>query len=78
MLTFEDFNSFCVKNTNFLVDEIFHSQRDGLKSQHKADGTIVTDADLLIEDKLRESISNFFPDHAIYGEERESINESSP
>ena len=78
MLTFEDFNSFCVKSTNFLVDEVCYSQRDGLKSHYKGDGTIVTDADFLIEDKLRESISSSFPDHAIYGEERESINESSP
>ena len=78
MLTFEDFNSFCVKNTNFLIDEINHSRRDGFGSQYKSDGTIVTDTDLIIEDRLRESISNSFPDHAIYGEERESINTSSP
>ena len=77
MLTFEDFNSFCVKNTNFLIDEINHSRRDGFGSQYKSDGTIVTDTDLIIEDRIRESISNSFPDHAIYGEERESINTSA-
>ena len=50
---------------------------EGLDSQYKIDGTIVTDADILIEDRLRESISNSFPNHAIYGEEREAIHSLS-
>ena len=73
MLTFEDFNAFCIKNTNFLVDKIHTNTLGVLDSHYKSDGTIVTDVDLQIEDKLRESITNAFPEHAICGEERDPI-----
>lgn len=43
----------------------------------KSDGTSVTEADLLVESKLRQMISERFPDHNIYGEEQHLLDRKS-
>ena len=43
--------------------------RQDVDIQRKADGTVVTNIDKMIEQFLRDAISSRFPDHAILGEE---------
>ena len=78
MLSFEEFNSFCARSTDFLANAVVDHVHQGLDVDLKSDGTVVTKYDFLIEDRLRSCISENFPDHAIYGEEREPCNPTSP
>jgi len=49
---------------------ILESRRGAVNRTTKGDGSPVTAVDLAVEDRLRETIANAFPDHGIVGEER--------
>jgi len=53
-----------------------HGQRD-LGTSVKADKSLVTQLDVLIETHLREKIAARFPEHGIIGEEHDNINPGS-
>lgn len=50
--------------------------RENLGTSIKADNTLVTQLDILIEARLRDLIEKRYPDHGIIGEEQESSNAS--
>ena len=49
-----------------------------LRRSYKSDGTIVTDADAEIEERLRSLIGRRFPDHGILGEEKGAERPEAP
>ena len=67
--TFNDFQNFVSKQTDF--SELFIKMQDSgeLSSELKDDDTPVTEIDLEIEISLRKAIENQFPQHSITGEE---------
>ncbi len=65
--SFEEFSVFCERATDHIKHLI---ENTTLSISTKADGTSVTNVDLVIEDCLRDSISKEYPDHSILGEER--------
>jgi len=77
MLSFEDFNLFCTKNTNFLADKTIYDFSNTITTNFKQDGSVVTNTDFYIEDQIRNSIKANFPEHGIWGEEREPVNPNS-
>lgn len=76
-LSFTDFEQFCIRVTenlkNFLSKDV-----SLLEFESKEDGTPVSSADFKIEDMLRRKISQSFPDHGIFGEERADLDNDSP
>ena len=76
MISFKDFTDFCVSQTEFIADEL-RECKDNPTFTLKSDETVVTKVDLSVEDCLRQSISENFPEHCIKGEERQTVNETS-
>lgn len=51
---------------------------DGFTVERKRDGSFVTNADLEVEQRLRASITQRYPDHGILGEEFPALNPHAP
>lgn len=64
-----------------LADEsrrmILDARKKTLEIDVKDDASLVTSTDKLVEARLREMIGNTFPDHGIFGEELENVNEDA-
>ena len=64
---------FAEQCANYARDELSHAMSSGIAIDRKQDNSVVTEADIKIEKRIRSAIQKEFPQHGVLGEERERV-----